>query len=78
MTAKGTGEGMLSGGGFAFPRSCAVNEETGDGVPVGRCMFFVGDNDQCPRHGDVGEVMRRYRETGKLTREREFRAGKGR
>jgi len=50
-----------------FPKSCAIREFTGDGVSVGRCWFHVGDNDVCPRHGDVREVMTRHRETGKLT-----------
>lgn len=59
--------------GFPMPQSCAVNEETGDGTPVGRCMFYVGDNDMCPRHGDVHAVMTVYRLTGKTTRESEFR-----
>ena len=48
------------------PRNCAVRERTADGVSVGRCWFYVGDTDVCPRHGDVSEVMRVYRETGNL------------
>lgn len=48
---------------------CAIREFTADGVNVGRCYHFVGRGTvrTCPRHGNVTEVQRRYRETGKLT-----------
>jgi hypothetical protein len=51
--------------------SCAIRERTGDGVSVGRCWFHVGDNDVCPRHGDVKVAMAHYRATGKLTDEKD-------
>jgi len=54
------------------PKACAVRERTGDGVSVGRCCFHVGNDDVCPRHGNVSAAMARYRETGKLTDENEL------
>jgi len=48
---------------------CAVLERTADGIPVGRCWFFVGDRYVCPRHGDVSEIQKHYQETGELTLE---------
>lgn len=50
------------------PNACAVRERIGDGDAVGRCYFNVVDG-QCPRHGDVSAVQRRYQETGRLTDE---------
>lgn len=55
------------------PKSCAINEETGDGTPVGRCWHYVGDDAVCPRHGDVKAVQEHYVKTGKLTRERDHK-----
>ena len=52
--------------------NCAILEQTADGRCCGRCWFHLTNN-ICPRHGDVYEVQRRYRETGKLTLESEFR-----
>lgn len=54
---------------FPSPHNCAIREMTGDGVSVGRCMFFA-PGDVCPRHGDVSAAMKLYRERGKLTDER--------
>lgn len=54
---------------YPNPRSCAINEQTGDGVSVGRCWFYVDDDGCCPRHGDVKAVMTHYNKTGKLTKE---------
>ena len=51
------------------PNACAVNEETAEGISVGRCWFYVGVEDVCPRHGNVSAVMRYYRATGRLTPE---------
>ena len=48
-------------------KSCAVLERTADGRSVGRCCFYVGKDDVCPRHGDVSEVQEHYRETGRLS-----------
>lgn len=50
------------------PYNCAIIERTGDGRRVGRC-WFSSPNDVCPRHGDVKEVMERYRASGLLTDE---------
>lgn len=55
-----------------FSKNCAINEQTGNGRVVGRCWFYVGEKDVCPRHGDVKAPMDRYRATGKLTLERDF------
>jgi hypothetical protein len=49
--------------------ACAVRERTADLVSVGRCWFNLEPGDVCPRHGDVREVMQRYRSCGKLTDE---------
>lgn len=54
------------------PNACAVRERTADGVSVGRCYHHVVDG-KCPRHGDVTEVQKRYRETGRLTDERDLK-----
>jgi DNA repair exonuclease SbcCD ATPase subunit len=48
--------------------NCVINERTGDDRLVGRCWFSL-QHDRCPRHGDVSEAMRVFRETGKLTPE---------
>lgn len=51
------------------PKSCAVNERTGDGRSVGRCWMWTGEDGICPRHGDVKTIQARFAETGKLTDE---------
>ena len=33
-----------------FANNCAVQERTADGIPVGRCWFYLEDG-VCPRHG---------------------------
>lgn len=48
--------------------NCPINERTGDGASVGRCWFF-SPLDVCPRHGDIAEPLRVFRETGELTDE---------
>jgi hypothetical protein len=53
----------------SFHNNCAINEETADGVAVGRCWFYLTDGKTCPRHGDVSLAMNRYRMNGRLTRE---------
>lgn len=53
------------------PLNCAIIEVTGVGNSVGRCWNFVGQDDQCPRHGDVSKEMVKFRDTGKMTREDE-------
>jgi hypothetical protein len=50
-----------------FVNNCPIREHTADGVPVGRCWFWLTDGHTCPRHGDVSEAVKRYRETGELT-----------
>lgn len=52
------------------PKNCAIRERAGGGESAGRCYFYVGNDDQCPRHGDVSAVMEYYRATGKLTDEK--------
>lgn len=47
--------------------NCAVRERTSDGTPVGRCWFYVGGDDVCPRHGDVSKAQRHYCMTGELS-----------
>jgi hypothetical protein len=49
-----------------YPECCAVRERTADGTNVGRCWFWLDEKDICPRHGDVSELMKIFRETGKL------------
>lgn len=44
-----------------------IREFTADGHPVGRCWFHLPDGKTCPRHGDVGEAVKTFEETGKLT-----------
>lgn len=48
------------------PNCCAVRERTADGTNVGRCWFRLDEKDICPRHGNVSELMKIFRETGKL------------
>lgn len=38
-----------------LPNNCPVIEETGDGVRVGTCTFYMKDGKTCPRHGKVRE-----------------------
>ena len=47
--------------------NCPIREFTADWVPVGRCWFHLSDGKTCPRHGDVGNAVRRFNETGRLT-----------
>lgn len=47
--------------------NCPIREFTADGVPVGRCWFHLPDGKTCPRHGNVGNAVRIFTETGKLT-----------
>ena len=53
-----------------FSSNCPINEVTGDGQCVGRCWFYLSDGHTCPRHGDVTEAVKEYKETGKLTLEK--------
>ncbi len=51
------------------PNNCPIVERTGDGRLVGRCWFYIGEKNLCPRHGDVSEPAMHYRLTGMLTSE---------
>lgn len=55
-----------------MPDNCAVLERTADGDIVGRCYFYVGPHDICPRHGNVSHAQNIYRATGKLTDENDL------
>ena len=39
-----------------FEKNCPVMEKTADGVPVGRCWFYMKDGKTCPRHGDITKL----------------------
>jgi hypothetical protein len=54
---------------------CPILEQTGDGIPCGRCWFFLKDGKTCPRHGDVSAEVEIYQEKTMLTRE-DFRKKK--
>ena len=47
--------------------NCPIRERTADGVSVGRCWFWLGDDETCPRHGDVSEQVKKFKETGSLS-----------
>lgn len=49
--------------------NCPIRERTADGISVGRCLFYIGPNWICPRHGDVAAARLAYMETGKLQEE---------
>jgi hypothetical protein len=53
---------------------CPINEQTADGIVVGRCMFHLKDGTTCPRHGDVGPEVEWFKKTnGKLVLENVWR-----
>lgn len=56
--------------------NCPINEIAGDGRSCGRCYHYCGKNEVCPRHGDVSKEIKRYRETGRLTKENERAGGR--
>jgi hypothetical protein len=58
-------------------RCCPINEQTGDGVPVGRCYFLLKDGEVCERHGDVSFEVKHLRTTGELTLENSLRRRRG-
>lgn len=43
-----------------FNNSCPIIEQTADGVPCGRCWFYMEDGFTCPRHGNVEEEVIKY------------------
>lgn len=57
--------------------NCPINEQTGDGKPVGRCYFHLEDGHTCPRHGDVTPEVARFEQEGRLTLENELRERRG-
>lgn len=59
------------------PNNCPINEQTADGVPCGRCWYYLKDGKTCPRHGDVSIEVARYRKTGFSTLENIMRERKG-
>ena len=50
-----------------LPNNCPINEQTADGVIVGRCFYYLPDGRTCPRHGNVEAAVQHYHATGKLT-----------
>ena len=52
-----------------MPNNCPVLEKTADGIPVGRCWYYLTDGLTCPRHGDVSKAVEEYKKTGRLTEE---------
>ena len=50
-------------------RNCPILEVTGDGVPCGRCWYYLYDGKTCPRHGDVSEAVKLFKQENKLSRE---------
>lgn len=59
-----------------FNSNCPINEQTADGVIVGRCWHYMSDGKTCPRHGDVAIEAKYYIDTGKLTLENKMRKRK--
>ena len=57
--------------------NCPINEQTADGVTVGRCYFHLEDGHTCPRHGDVSVEVERCDRDGMLTLENDLRARRG-
>jgi hypothetical protein len=57
--------------------NCPINEQTADGVPVGRCWYYLKDGKTCPCHGDVEDEVRRFEQEGLLTLENSMRKRKG-
>lgn len=40
--------------GVIFSRNCPETVRSGDGLPLGSCMYYLGDDgNTCPVHGDV-------------------------
>lgn len=50
----------------SFINNCPILEFTADGIPVGRCWYYLKNN-ICPRHGNVALERDRYIKTGKLS-----------
>lgn len=35
------------------PNNCPIIEQTADGVEIGTCCFYIGEEKICPRHGKI-------------------------
>lgn len=57
--------------------NCPINEQTGDGIVVGRCWFHLPDGKTCPRHGDVSVEVAIFEANGHCTRENDMLERKG-
>lgn len=57
--------------------NCPIDEQTADGVVVGRCWFHLPDGKTCPRHGDVSEEVHRCENEAQLTLENDYRKRRG-
>ena len=57
--------------------NCPIQEQTADGVNVGRCYYSLPDGKTCPRHADVSPEVVRFRETGHTTLENVYRRDRG-
>jgi hypothetical protein len=57
--------------------NCPINEQTGDGIPVGKCDFYLKDGIECPRHGDVSIELSVFNKDRKLTLENALRSRRG-
>lgn len=49
--------------------NCPIIEQTADGDRVGRCWHHLPDGKTCPRHGEVEEEVRYFKDTTFLTLE---------
>ena len=56
---------------------CPIIEQTGDGVPCGRCWLYLEGGKVCPRHGDVSVEVEHYKLTSQPTMENVMRKRKG-
>ena len=54
--------------------NCPIDEQTADGIKVGRCWHYIGPEGYCPRHGDVRKYIGRL---PTLTAENDMRKDKG-
>ena len=57
--------------------NCPINEQTRDGIPVGKCDFHLEGGIECPRHGDVSIELSIFNKDRKLTLENDLRARRG-
>jgi hypothetical protein len=57
--------------------NCPIQEQTADGVRVGRCWFHLQDGVTCPRQGEVSAEVNFFNATGFTTLEHVMRKRKG-